>query len=378
MNDTRSMNRARRFSARVAVVLCLLLAVGMVPMAAFAAPTSASDVSATYLNSATITLSATDASATFCQLDSGAVTATTSVTTSVYGAHILKFWSTDGSGNKESTITAPFFIDEDVLPTLVTDCKASYVTTAAIELTATDNFNGSGVDFLCYRIDGGKIITTLAPAQVAATKLLLAQLATVKVPTIKMSTIKTAVTAASPPAITATTTPPANHYGTVCSNCHVIISSEPTATPGATDTAAPLSCSVVVTGNGSHKIEYWAQDVARNATAHAVRTFSIVPATTACSLKTSTTSTHVNRTVTLSGKVTGGLPAKTHVRFEMKRPGSSKWWTITGTASVSSAGTVSIKYKVTRKGTYYFRLRYVGSTNFKASLSKSVKVVVKK
>src|SRR5665648_1262578 len=76
MNDTRSTNRGRRILVRIAVVLCLLLAAGVLPMAAFAAPTTVSDVEATYLNTATINLMATVAPGanlqTYYQLDGGA------------------------------------------------------------------------------------------------------------------------------------------------------------------------------------------------------------------------------------------------------------------------------------------------------------------
>src|SRR5665648_300808 len=79
MNDTRSTNRGRRIWVRIAVVLCLLLAAGVLPMAAFAAPTTVSDVEATYLNTATINLMATVAPGanlqTYYQLDECAAAA---------------------------------------------------------------------------------------------------------------------------------------------------------------------------------------------------------------------------------------------------------------------------------------------------------------
>ena len=270
MNDTRSTNRASRFSTRIAVVLCLLLAIGLLPMAAFAAPTTVSDVEATYLNTATINLMATGSVAkTFNQLDSGAVTEGESATTSLYGAHILKFWSTDTSGVAEATVTAPFFVDENVLPVVGSDAGTTYTTPVTIKITATDNFNGSGVDFLCYRVDGGKIVTAIAPARVQATKVLLAKIATVQVNAL-----------AGPPDITPTTTPPQGHYGPSCAACHTIIipTPAPTSTPEPTGTPAPssgVSSNVAVAGAGTHTIEYWAQDIARNSTAHIVKTFTL-------------------------------------------------------------------------------------------------------
>ena len=274
MNDTRSTNRGRRILVRIAVVLCLLLAAGVLPMAAFAAPTTVSDVEATYLDTATINLMATPPIAkTFNQLDDGAVAEGASATTSIYGAHVLKFWSTDTSG-VEATVTAPFFVDDSVLPVVASDCEASYTTTATIELTATDNFNGSGVDFLCYRVDGGAISTVFPPASVQAAKLLFAGIAAIKVSGVQ----------AMPP-VDPSQPPPHADRG-ACVNCHTLITPTPTPTPTSTGTPTPtptgtpapaggVSSNVVVTGTGTHTIEYWAQDIARNATTHVVKTFAI-------------------------------------------------------------------------------------------------------
>ena len=217
MNDTRSTNRGRRILVRIAVVLCLLLAAGVLPMAAFAAPTTVSDVEATYLNTATINLMATGSIAkTFNQLDNGAVAEGASATTSFYGAHVLKFWSTDTSG-VEATVTAAFFVDDDVLPVVGSDCKASYTTTATIALTATDNFNGSGVDFLCYRVDGGKIVHRhRAGFAEQAAKLLFAGIAAIKVSGVKAMP---PVDPSQPPAACG---PPARAV-----NCHDLITPTP-------------------------------------------------------------------------------------------------------------------------------------------------------
>jgi hypothetical protein len=270
MNDTRSTNRGRRILVRIAVVLCLLLAAGVLPMAAFAAPTTVSDVEATYLNTATINLMATvvpgaNPLQTYYQLDGGAQAAGASATTSIYGAHVLEFWSTDQSG-VEAPVTAPFFVDDSVLPVVASDCEASYTTTATIEITATDNFNGSGVDFLCYRVDGGAISTVFPPASVQAAKLLFAGIAAIKV---------SGVQALAP--VDPSLTPPHVDRG-ACVNCHTLITPTPTPTPTPTGTPAPegsVSSKVVVTGAGTHTLEYWAQDIARNATTHVVKTFAI-------------------------------------------------------------------------------------------------------
>ena len=78
------------------------------------APVTTSDASASYLGTATVTLSATDTlsgvASTQYRLDGGAWTSGTSVTTSVGGAHTLEWRSTDTAGNVESTHSASFTV----------------------------------------------------------------------------------------------------------------------------------------------------------------------------------------------------------------------------------------------------------------------------
>lgn len=360
MNDKRSAYHGGRIMGRIAVAFCLMSAAVLLPLFAFGAPRTISDVSATYLNSASITLSATGANATFCQLDSGAAVATTTVTTGVYGPHVLAFWSKDASGVVEATIKAPFFIDEDVAPTFVCDARDSYVVTATITMTATDNFHGSGVDFVCYRVDGGAYQTVLSPASAAATKLLVSRLAKVQV----------APTAIDPPV---DPTQPAPHIDRgPCTSCHdlITVTPEPTSTP---EPVITLSPSVTVTGIGAHTLEYWAQDMARNATARVTVDFVIVKQATSLSIKTNHGTITRNHSVTLSGSLRPGLPASTHVVVQMRKPGSSKWVSVS-TRHTSSTGAWSFTRKLTAHGKYYFRATYAGSSTFGSKTSSSVHV----
>jgi|GEM_PF-2768856 len=379
MNDTRSTNRASRFTTRIAVVLCLLLAIGMVPIAAFAAPTTMSDVEATYLNSATVSLMATGSAKTYSRLDDAATTEGDSVTTSIYGAHILEFWSTDTSGNVEPTITARFFVDENVAPVVGSDAKASYAATATVKVTATDNFKGSGVDFLCYRVDGGKIVTAIAPARVQATEVLLGKIAAI-----------TANAAMGVPTITPTTAPPANHYGPSCAACHTVIvpTPEPTSTPEPTGTPVPsdgVSANVIVAGAGTHKIEYWAQDIARNTTAHVTKSFEIAAATPKppvtpnppvvvkkpinTYLKANYRSVRKGGYITLTAKLTAAPGVKfrnTYVRFEVLRKGSSHY-VLARNVKVSASGYATLRYKLIQRGTRYHRVRFLTTPTYRSS-----------
>ena len=77
------------------------------------APVTTSDAVATYVASATIKLTATDAgsgvASTFYRLDGGAQTAGTTIST-VVGSHTLEFWSVDVAGNAEVHTTVAFTV----------------------------------------------------------------------------------------------------------------------------------------------------------------------------------------------------------------------------------------------------------------------------
>jgi hypothetical protein len=145
------------------------------PPADTTAPSTASDAKATYVGSAAITLTATDAgsgvASTYYIVDGGSQTAGTSILVTTLGAHTIEFWSVDVAGNVETHNTASFTITAPVpadttAPSTVSDAKATYVTNAVITLTATDA--GSGVASTYYTVDGGSqtagtsiLVTTL-------------------------------------------------------------------------------------------------------------------------------------------------------------------------------------------------------------------------
>lgn len=359
MNETRSTHRHGRTKARLAAVLCLLLVVGLLPMAAFAVPATVTDVQPTYLNSATISLTP----ACTYKLDAGpTVGPATSVTTSVYGPHVLALnttWKDAATGTTQTVMTIPFFVDDDVAPDVTCDAAASYVMTASITVTATDNFNGSGVDSLYYRVDGGNLVQVVSPASAASAKLLFARLPKIAVIT-------------PPPLTTYDQTPPHGDYG-ACGMCHELVGPgpEPTSTPAPAGTKT-----FVVTGVGSHTVEYWAQDIARNASAHVTKTFTIAKQSTTLTIKSNHSSTTRNHTIVLSGSLKPGLPANQHVVVQWRKSGSSVWRGLS-TRHTSATGAYSYSYKVTSKGKFYFRATYSGSAAFAAKTSSSVAVNVK-
>jgi large repetitive protein len=129
------------------------------PPADTTAPVTKSDAAATYVSSATIHLTATDnigVAHTYYILDGAAQVEGTTVSVSTAGSHTLTFWSVDAAGNKEIATTLSFAITvpapvDTVAPVTTSDAKATYVSSAVIKLSATDNV---GVAHTYYTLDG--------------------------------------------------------------------------------------------------------------------------------------------------------------------------------------------------------------------------------
>jgi hypothetical protein len=120
---------------------------------------------------AAINLTATDGGSgvanTYYTLDGGSQMTGTAIAVSTLGSHTITFWSVDVAGNIETaktasfTVTAPTAVDVTA-PVTTSDALATYVTSAAINLTATDG--GSGVANTYYTVDGGTQMTGTAIA----------------------------------------------------------------------------------------------------------------------------------------------------------------------------------------------------------------------
>lgn len=96
-------------------------------------------------------------------------------------------------------------------------------------------------------------------------------------------------------------------------------------------------------------------------------------AATSLSVKASSTSLTHGKTVTLSSILKGGVSAGTKVTFQVKAPGSSTFTTVSS-VGITASGAASVKYKLSKKGTYYFRVSFPGNTSFAPSTSSSIKV----
>jgi 5-hydroxyisourate hydrolase-like protein (transthyretin family) len=84
-----------------------------------------------------------------------------------------------------------------------------------------------------------------------------------------------------------------------------------------------------------------------------------------------------NKKVTLSGSMTKGKKGD-KIRLEVKKPGSKKWTLLKTRTLNSKKKWSSYKYKLGKRGTYSFRVRYTtGDYTRRTATSKTVKVVVR-
>ena len=100
---------------------------------------------------------------------------------------------------------------------------------------------------------------------------------------------------------------------------------------------------------------------------------------TALAIKTNHASALHGHSVTLSGVMSGaeGVPSGAQVLLQVRVPGKSAYTTVATPMTMAAARTVAASYKLAKKGTYYFRMQFAGTTSFAPCQSKSVKVVSK-
>ena len=131
-------------------------------------PVTTSNAQASYVDSASITLTATDAgngvAATYYTVNGGTTKTGTTVSLVGAGSYTVRFWSVDNDGNTEaaktanvtitsSTVTPPPAPADTTAPVTTSNAQASYVDSGSITLTATDG--GSGVAATYYTVNGG-------------------------------------------------------------------------------------------------------------------------------------------------------------------------------------------------------------------------------
>lgn len=129
------------------------------------APGVSSNAQATYPESATITLEASDAGSGVSYIGyvlDGETTVTVSSTsasvgTTTLGAHTLVFWAVDAAGNESDKVDLGFTVLDVTAPQVSHNVKVEYMGTASILISASDG--GSGVEAVGYSLDGGAVQT---------------------------------------------------------------------------------------------------------------------------------------------------------------------------------------------------------------------------
>jgi hypothetical protein len=268
----------------------------------------------------------------------------------------------------------------DTIPPVTTsDAAASYNNVALIHLSAADDLGGSGVAATHYRVDGG---ATQTGNVVTVSTYGLHMLTFWSVDAV--GNIESAHTVSL---MVNDTIPPTTVSNSVSAYVGVaLIRLTATDNPGGSGIAVThytvdgvvrktyAGTPISITATGSHLLTYWSADNAGNDEATHTATFAISPPrATKLSLTASASSIVAGRYLSLSGKLSGGVPAGTSVRYEVRRPGS-RAYVLLANRAVSGSGASSYRYRLTRHGTYYFRVRFLGTGSFLGSISASRRV----
>jgi len=137
-----------------------------------APPVTTSGALASYDDVATLTLTADDGAgfgvaATYFSVDGGSLQRGVTVEVEGYGTHTVEYWSDDVVGNRETTNSNTFFVDDTLAPVTMSDAVSVYESTATITLSASDG-TGSGVDDTYFSLDGAGPVsgTTLSTSEI--------------------------------------------------------------------------------------------------------------------------------------------------------------------------------------------------------------------
>ncbi len=262
-------------------------------------PTTHADALATYVESANVTLSASDSGAgvmgTYYRLDGAGTMMGNSISVTALGPHVLEYWSADTVGNVEATNTAIFTIaarpagsTDTTAPTTVSNAHNVYDGLANISLVATDS-GGSGVAGTYYRLDGG--------GQLQGTSV---EVATLGPHTLEFWSVDEAGNVETPhttayftvePVLVLDTSPPSTTSDAVASysgSATVRLTAGDSGGSGVAGTyyrvdggSQQTGGSISISTLGSHSIEFWSVDVAGNTeTPHKTAFFTINPVST--------------------------------------------------------------------------------------------------
>jgi hypothetical protein len=130
-----------------------------------------------------------------------------------------------------------------------------------------------------------------------------------------------------------------------------------------------------VTKTGAHTLEFWSVDRAGNVESFHTATFTVLIATSV-SITSDHTSASYGHAIVFSGHVSSNISTNSHVEVWAKKPGSSTWVKLS-TRHSTSTHHWSYTYAPPAKGTWYFQVRYAGTSKYGPSTSSSRAVTVK-
>lgn len=300
------------------------------------APTTTSDVKASYVESATIRLvpqdnaGGTGVTFTYYKLD-GALWEGTQVLVTAVGTHTIEYWSVDKAGNIEASKTRTFVVRslfslDTVAPTTTSDARTSYMGSATITLAARDNVGGSGVASTHFRIDGvaweGASVLVTKSGDHVLDYWSIDRAGNVENPVRRMFMIAA--------------TPPTTRCGVkttyVESATISLVATRHAAGSMVLQTYFELDGvqwegdTVVVTRIGSHVLTYWSVDIDGNVEAPQTVRFSIVKAKAAISIASMPTSARRGRSFSAYGYLAPRhLPGTWPVLLDCYRYQRGKW-----------------------------------------------------
>jgi hypothetical protein len=179
-----------------------------------------------------------------------------------------------------------------------------------------------------------------------------------------------------PVPVTHTITPTAGEHGAISPATVQTVNDGDDADFTITPDAGYHVADVVVDGESKGALtSYKFEDVTASHTISATFEWTKLPTSTA--LKASARTLKRGKTVTLTGTLKGGTFTNSSIVFQVKKPGQKAYKTFK-TCKVSATGVAKCKYKVTVKGNWYFRVKFLGDdTYLPAPVKPATKLVVK-
>jgi hypothetical protein len=173
-----------------------------------------------------------------------------------------------------------------------------------------------------------------------------------------------------------TITPSAGDHGTISPAEPQSVTSADSTTFTITPDAGYHVADVLVNGQSVGAVDsYTFTNCSADQTIDASFAWTKLPTST--TLKASARTVRLNRYVRLTARVTGGTFTNAKVRYEVKKPGQ-KSYRLLKTVTLSSTGGATYKCKVTAKGKWYFRVKFLGNATYlPAPVKAGIRVVVR-